>query len=185
MLARRFVMAANAQSRPIQASMQAKLEAQLKPAALRIINESHKHAGHSGNPTGAADAETHFRYFVAVVRKSRKGAALLLLTVCVCCHLAATTGWKSCPPNLRASASCNAIRYVWCIWLSLGVWIAAVFPSICLPRRLRCSAPHNHTSTGACLTQPHTHTHTNRYTCRCPSLCMHALSSSADVSTAG
>lgn len=38
-----------------------KLEAALRPASLTIINESHKHAGHSGNPTGAADAETHFR----------------------------------------------------------------------------------------------------------------------------
>ncbi len=32
----------------------------LAPASLDIRNDSHKHAGHSGNPTGAADAETHF-----------------------------------------------------------------------------------------------------------------------------
>lgn len=25
------------------------------------MDESHKHAGHSGNPSGAPDAETHFR----------------------------------------------------------------------------------------------------------------------------
>ena len=38
-----------------------KLESALKPVTLNIIDESHKHAGHSGNPSGAPDAETHFR----------------------------------------------------------------------------------------------------------------------------
>ena len=32
----------------------------LQPQALTIQNDSHKHAGHSGNPSGAPDAETHF-----------------------------------------------------------------------------------------------------------------------------
>lgn len=27
---------------------------------MSVRNDSHKHAGHSGNPSGAADAETHF-----------------------------------------------------------------------------------------------------------------------------
>lgn len=60
MLAR--VMAASVQQpRPIQASMTRKLESALAPVVLRIINESHKHAGHAGNPGGGPDAETHFR----------------------------------------------------------------------------------------------------------------------------
>jgi BolA protein len=60
MLAR--VMAASVQQpRPLQSSMQRKLESALSPVVLKIINESYKHAGHSGNPTGAPDAETHFR----------------------------------------------------------------------------------------------------------------------------
>lgn len=39
-----------------------KLEATLKPSVLNIVDESHLHAGHMGNPTGAPDAETHFKY---------------------------------------------------------------------------------------------------------------------------
>jgi len=56
------VMAASVQpSRPIQASMQRKLSESLSPVVLNIVNESHKHAGHAGNPGGGPDAETHFR----------------------------------------------------------------------------------------------------------------------------
>lgn len=39
-----------------------KLTAGLQPVTLKLTNESHKHAGHSGNPTGAPDAETHFKW---------------------------------------------------------------------------------------------------------------------------
>jgi stress-induced morphogen len=52
-----------------------KLEAALKPTSLSIVNESHKHAGHSGNPSGAADAETHFR--VEVVSAEFDGKRLV------------------------------------------------------------------------------------------------------------
>ena len=38
-----------------------KLQAALAPVSLSIANESHLHAGHSGNPSGSPDAETHFR----------------------------------------------------------------------------------------------------------------------------
>lgn len=38
-----------------------KLQAALAPVSLSVANESHLHAGHSGNPSGAPDAETHFR----------------------------------------------------------------------------------------------------------------------------
>ena len=47
---------------PVAFSIQRKLAEALTPASLSVVNESHKHAGHSGNPSGAADAETHFRY---------------------------------------------------------------------------------------------------------------------------
>ena len=46
---------------PIAFSIQRKLAEALTPASLSVVNESQKHAGHSGNPSGAADAETHFR----------------------------------------------------------------------------------------------------------------------------
>ena len=37
-----------------------KLTEALKPSMLKVRNDSSKHAGHSGNPGGGADAETHF-----------------------------------------------------------------------------------------------------------------------------
>lgn len=46
---------------PIASSIHRKLTAGLQPTELRVVNESSKHAGHSGNPTGAPDAETHFK----------------------------------------------------------------------------------------------------------------------------
>ncbi len=38
-----------------------KLTEALSPAVLNIVNDSAAHAGHSGNPGGGPDAETHFR----------------------------------------------------------------------------------------------------------------------------
>eukprot|EP00245_Coleochaete_scutata_P018518 TRINITY_DN967_c5_g1_i1.p2 TRINITY_DN967_c5_g1~~TRINITY_DN967_c5_g1_i1.p2 ORF type:complete len:103 (-),score=22.15 TRINITY_DN967_c5_g1_i1:70-378(-) len=46
--------------RPIFSSIERKLTAALQPLHLNILDESHKHAGHSGNRSGAEDAETHF-----------------------------------------------------------------------------------------------------------------------------
>lgn len=51
-------------SRPVHDAIQRKLTAVLRPTTLRIVNDSAKHAGHAGNPSGAADAETHFTVFV-------------------------------------------------------------------------------------------------------------------------
>ncbi|KAL0019291.1 hypothetical protein WJX79_004458 [Trebouxia sp. C0005] len=59
------VMAANMtppQMQPVAATIHKKLTEALKPSNLKVTNESHKHAGHSGNPSGAPDAETHFEY---------------------------------------------------------------------------------------------------------------------------
>ena len=53
--------AGGAPAGPLAASIQRKLLEALQPASLAVVNESHKHAGHSGNPSGAPDAETHFR----------------------------------------------------------------------------------------------------------------------------
>ena len=47
--------------------MYRKLEQALTPHILKVTNDSHKHAGHSGNPSGAPDAETHFRVEVTLV----------------------------------------------------------------------------------------------------------------------
>jgi len=38
-----------------------KLQDALAPVSLKVTNDSHKHAGHAGNPGGEPDAETHFR----------------------------------------------------------------------------------------------------------------------------
>ena len=52
---------AAAKAGPIATSMQLKLQEALQPVSLSIQNDSHKHAGHSGNPGGGPDAETHFK----------------------------------------------------------------------------------------------------------------------------
>ena len=46
---------------PLTALASRKLTAALRPLQLRVLNESHLHAGHAGNPGGGPDAETHFR----------------------------------------------------------------------------------------------------------------------------
>lgn len=46
---------------PRLGSTLSKLESALKPVRLDIIDESYKHAGHAGNPSGSPDAETHFK----------------------------------------------------------------------------------------------------------------------------
>lgn len=66
MISRAVMAAATGPSnmRPIASSMQRKLEAALKPVRLDIVDESYKHAGHSGNPSGDPNAETHFKVVV-------------------------------------------------------------------------------------------------------------------------
>jgi len=41
-----------------------KIQEALQPSTFSIVNDSHKHAGHSGNPDGRPDAETHFNLVV-------------------------------------------------------------------------------------------------------------------------
>ncbi|GBF93977.1 hypothetical protein Rsub_06226 [Raphidocelis subcapitata] len=64
----RAIMAAAVETsgsmRPIASSMQRKITAALKPVKLDIVDESHKHAGHAGNPSGNPNAETHFKVLV-------------------------------------------------------------------------------------------------------------------------
>lgn len=52
-----------------------KLQEAFQPTVLCISNDSHRHAGHSGNPTGAADAETHFS--VEIVSDAFEGKPLV------------------------------------------------------------------------------------------------------------
>lgn len=47
--------------RPIYARIHAKVTSGLAPTSLIIKDESFMHAGHSGNPSGDPDAETHFK----------------------------------------------------------------------------------------------------------------------------
>ena len=51
------------QPQPPQTSKLTKQQApgRARPVSLSVANESHLHAGHSGNPSGHPDAETHFR----------------------------------------------------------------------------------------------------------------------------
>lgn len=60
---------------PIAASITRKLQEALQPVDLKVVNESHKHAGHAGNPSGAVDAETHFK--VEVVSAAFDGKPLV------------------------------------------------------------------------------------------------------------
>ena len=46
--------------RPLANSMRKKISDALKPSVLEIVDESWQHAGHSGNPSRDASAETHF-----------------------------------------------------------------------------------------------------------------------------
>ena len=62
-------------SRPVCDAVQRKLTALLRPTTLQVVNDSAKHAGHSGNPSGAADAETHFS--VTIVSDEFEGKSLV------------------------------------------------------------------------------------------------------------
>jgi stress-induced morphogen len=57
--------------RQIATAMRQKITEALKPSVLEIIDESWQHAGHSGNPSGDASAETHF--VLEVVSKEFEG----------------------------------------------------------------------------------------------------------------
>ena len=59
----------------LSAAIQRKLSAALKPSRLVLVNESAAHAGHSGNPGGGADAETHFK--LTVVSDAFAGKSLV------------------------------------------------------------------------------------------------------------
>lgn len=52
-----------------------KVQEALAPSTLSITNDSSKHAGHSGNPSGAPDAETHFT--LTVVSDAFAGKSLV------------------------------------------------------------------------------------------------------------
>lgn len=57
--------------RPIYGRIHAKLTESLSPVTLTIKDESFMHAGHSGNPSGDPDAETHFK--VEIVSQAFEG----------------------------------------------------------------------------------------------------------------
>jgi BolA protein len=45
----------------VKSRIEEKLEAALQPASLRVVDESHLHAGHAGH---RPEGETHFRVYV-------------------------------------------------------------------------------------------------------------------------
>mmetsp|Transcript_47 Transcript_47/g.415 ORF Transcript_47/g.415 Transcript_47/m.415 type:complete len:117 (+) Transcript_47:2763-3113(+) len=63
------------EERPVRQAIVKKIQEALHPLQLRVEDESHKHAGHAGNPTGRPDAETHFR--VEVVSDAFGGRTLV------------------------------------------------------------------------------------------------------------
>lgn len=50
-----------AASPPYKQRIWDKLTARLRPASLDVVDESHLHAGHAGNPDTDGSGETHFR----------------------------------------------------------------------------------------------------------------------------
>jgi stress-induced morphogen len=46
---------------PVAETILEKVRAAFACEEVDLANQSHLHAGHTGNPTGAADAETHFK----------------------------------------------------------------------------------------------------------------------------
>ncbi|CAL5219542.1 g1394 [Coccomyxa viridis] len=67
--------AASSANGPLATSIRKKLQDALAPSTLKVVNESHLHAGHMGNPDGAPDAETHFK--VEVVSSEFKGQSMI------------------------------------------------------------------------------------------------------------
>jgi stress-induced morphogen len=57
-------MASTGTAGPIQQAIERKIGESLRPTAFEIVNDSSKHAGHAGNPSGAPDAETHFNLVI-------------------------------------------------------------------------------------------------------------------------
>ena len=57
--------------RPIYARIESKITAALAPSSLVIKDERVSCAGHSGNPSGDPDAETHFK--VEIVSQAFRG----------------------------------------------------------------------------------------------------------------
>jgi stress-induced morphogen len=62
---------------------------------LNIVDESHKHAGHSGNPSGSPDAETHFKWVASAPDAAAEelGAAVAVAA-------------PAPPPGLQCAATC-------------------------------------------------------------------------------
>ena len=81
MLGRRFAAMAMATTAekgfigPVARNIAAKVSQALACDVLEVENQSHHHAGHTGNPTGAADAETHFK--LKIVSSAFEGKKLI------------------------------------------------------------------------------------------------------------
>jgi len=61
---------------PVAKGILSKISDAFECESIKLENQSHFHAGHAGNPTGAADAETHFKLTLTKV-KSFEGKKLI------------------------------------------------------------------------------------------------------------
>jgi BolA protein len=69
--------------RAVREVMEEKLSTAFAPQFLRVIDESHKHAGHMGHQGGAGHGgETHFRVEIVAERFSGKNS-LAASTLCL------------------------------------------------------------------------------------------------------
>lgn len=95
------------------------LQDTLQPTSLDIKNDSNKHAGHTGNPTGAPDAETHFTSVWGCDGGFGTSGALRA-GVAVCCG----AGWLRCAEGLgpwlleQSPLACPVLP--WLVSLALG-----------------------------------------------------------------
>ena len=82
-----------------------KLEDALHPSKMQVVNESHLHAGHMGNPDGAADAETHFRHVISLESNALKRFSLAVMSAKLCSLLAAR---RDVPLTMNSMSSIKA-----------------------------------------------------------------------------
>ena len=59
----------------VAADINMKLTAQFNPTHLKIVDESHKHAGHAGTKDAGRSGETHFK--VQIVSSAFEGKPLI------------------------------------------------------------------------------------------------------------
>ena len=70
--------------------------------SLKVTNDSHKHAGHAGNPGGEPDAETHFRIEVRAQCPCHELNVLVLFTASGSMSDGGTRSGRAAPVDVHA-----------------------------------------------------------------------------------